>query len=225
MVEIKSSLSYMAKKFEELVGSKFSFQSVALNNQTVILPKFEGEREFPQIRLPNTLLSHYGVPKIGQYFKTDSDRMFLQLPVNDDLIAHLNTLDEYLGSNTMKQELFKAPGNTYEYSPILRYGSKGPYIKLKLEKDYESGSIETRVWHSQRLTNSCIYRNTIPIDICSVDDFSNAVPLNSSVICLIRFVKVWVVNKKYGLTVKLAEINVLPGEKPKIEMIKEIEFE
>ena len=53
----------------------------------------------------------------------------------------------------------------------------------------------------------------------------NAVPLNSSVICLIRFVKVWVVNKKYGLTVKLAEINVLPGEKPKIEMIKEIEFE
>ena len=58
----------MAKKFEELVGSKFSFQAVTLNNQTVILPRFEGEREFPQIRLPNTLLSHYGVPKIGQYF-------------------------------------------------------------------------------------------------------------------------------------------------------------
>ena len=215
----------MAKKFEDIVSSKFSCQSVTLNKKAVILPKWEGSKEFPQLRLPNTLLSHYGVPRIGQYFKTDSDRMFLQLPVDDELVAQLTTLDEYLGSNTMKQELFKAPGNTYEYSPILKYGSKGPYMKLKLETDYETGNIETLVWHSQRLTNSCIYRKTIPIDIASIDDFSIAVPLNSSVICLIRLVKVWVVNKKYGLTLKLIEINVLPGEKPKIEMIKEIEFE
>ena len=121
-VEIKSSLSYMAKKFEDLVSSKFSFQSVTLNNKVVILPKWEGSKEFPQLRLPNTLLSHYGVPRIGQYFKTDSDRMFLQLPVDDELVAQLTTLDEYLGSNTMKQDLFKAPGHTYEYSPILKYG-------------------------------------------------------------------------------------------------------
>ena len=67
--------------------------------------------------------------RLDNIFKTDNDRMFLQLPVNDDLIPILNTRDEYLSSNTMKQELFKAPGNTYEHSPILRYGSKGPYIK------------------------------------------------------------------------------------------------
>ena len=204
----------MARKFEELDVSKFSFETITLNNKAIILPKLEGEQELPPIRWPNTLLSHYGVPKVGQYFKTDSDRMFLQLPVNNDLIAQLKTLDEQLGSTTTQQHLFKAPGNTYEYSPLLRYGSKGPYIKLKLEKDYETGHIETLVWQSQSLIN-----------IGSVDAFSDAVPLHSRVMCLIRFVKIWVVNKKYGLTVKLVEINVLPGEKRKFAMNKEIEFE
>ena len=159
-------------KLEEVVVSKFSVQEVKLNNKTIILPKLDG-LTLPDIKLPKTLLSHYGVPKIGQYFKTDNDRMFLQLPVNDDLIPHLTTLDEYLSSNTMKQELFKAPGNTYEYSPILRYGSKGPYIKLKLETDYATSAIETLVWHLQRLTNSSINRNTTPMEINSVDDFAN----------------------------------------------------
>ena len=105
-------------KLEELAVSKFSVQEVKLNNKTIILPKLDGVT-LPDIKLPRTLLSHYGVPKIGKIFQTDNDRMFLQLLVGDDLIPHLNTLDEYLGCNTMKQELFKAPGNTYEYSPIL----------------------------------------------------------------------------------------------------------
>ena len=211
-------------KLEELVVSKFSIEEVTLNNKTIILPKLEG-KTLPDLKLPNISLSHYGVPKIGQYFKTDNDRMFIQLPVDENLIPHLNTLDEYLGSNTMKQQLFKAPGNTYEYSPILKYGSKGPYIKLKLETDYATSAIETLVWHSQRLTNSSIYRNTTPMEINNVDDFALAVPLNSEVICVIKFVKVWVVNKKYGLTIKLVRVNVLPGEKKKPEMGSDIEFE
>ncbi len=49
--------------------------------------------------------------------------------------------------------------------------------------------------------------------------------MNSNVMCLIRFDKIWVANKKYGLTVKLIEINVLPGEKRKFAINKEIEFE
>jgi len=215
----------MAMKLEELAVSKFSVQEVKLNNKTIILPKLDG-LTLPDIKLPKTLLSHYGVPKIGKFLKKkDYDRMFLQLPVGDDLIPHLNTLDEYLGCNTMKQELFKAPGNTYEYSPILRYGSKGPYIKLKLETDYATSAIETLVWHSQRLTNSTIYRNTTPMEINSVDDFALAVPLNSEIICVVKFVKVWVVNKKYGLTIKLVKVNVLPGEKQKHVMESDIEFD
>jgi hypothetical protein len=39
--------------------------------------------------------------------------------------------------------------------------------------------------------------------------------LGSSLICVIRFVKVWKVDKKYGLTVKLVKANVLCPEKKK----------
>ena len=63
------------------------------------------------------------------------------------------------------------------------------------------------------------------MEINNVDDFALAVPLNSEVICIIKFVKVWVVNKKYGLTIKLVRVNVLPGEKKKPEMGSDIEFE
>ena len=118
-------------KLEELVVSKWSIEEVTLNNKNNILPKLDG-KTLPDLKLPKTLLSHYGVPKIGQYFKTDNDRMFLQLPVDDNLIPHLNTLDEYLGSKTMKEQLFQSPGTTYEYSPILKCGSKGPHINLKI---------------------------------------------------------------------------------------------
>ena len=36
---------------------------------------------------------------------------------------------------------------------------------------------------------------------------------NSSIVCVIRFVKLWTVNRKYGLTVKLVRANVLPPDK------------
>ena len=63
------------------------------------------------------------------------------------------------------------------------------------------------------------------MEINSVDDFALAVPLNSEIICVIKFVKVWVVNKKYGLTIKLVRVNVLPGEKQKPVMESDIEFD
>ena len=53
----------MAMKLEEVVVSKFSVQEVKLNNKTIILPTLNGVT-LPDI--PKTLLSHYGVPKIGQ---------------------------------------------------------------------------------------------------------------------------------------------------------------
>ena len=63
------------------------------------------------------------------------------------------------------------------------------------------------------------------MEINSVDDFALAVPLNSEIICVVKFVKVWVVNKKYGLTIKLVRVNVLPGEKQKPVMESDIEFD
>ena len=40
--------------------------------------------------------------------------------------------------------------NNCEYSPLVKYGAKGPYIKVKLETDFASDAIETVVWLSEK---------------------------------------------------------------------------
>ena len=86
-------------------------------------------------------------------------------------------------------------------------------MKLKLETDYETDEIETFVFRSQRLDNGKIQRDPAPMDGTSVDSSASVVVLNSTVVCVIRLVKIWVIDKRYGLTIKLVRINVLPSEK------------
>ncbi len=66
--------------------------------------------------------------------------------------------------------------------------------KQKLATECETSAMETLVWHSQKLDNGSSHRNPTPLDIGSVDEFSSAVSLNSSLVCLISFVKVWCVD-------------------------------
>ena len=96
---------------------------------------------------------------------------------------------------------------------MVKEGKKGPYVKLKLETDYQTGDIETVVWQSQRQENGTIKRNSEPYHHENMDEFAAAFPFNSSIVCVIRFVKLWTVNRKYGLTVKLVRANVLPPDK------------
>ena len=58
-----------------------------------------------------------------------------------------------------------------------------------------------------------IMRMSEPLEFPSLAEVATAFKFNSSVLCVIRFVKVWCVNKKYGLTIKLVKANILPGEK------------
>jgi len=207
----------MTVKFGEFDVSALSFEEVQLSkNKTVLLPKYDGV-DCPKLRLPEIELTHYGVPKISQYFKTDKDRCFLQLPVSGDLAESFTAFDKFLGSNEMKHRLFKQPGDIYTYSPLLKSGSRGSYVKLKLETDYETDEIETFVFCSHRSDNGKIQRDPAPMDVTSVDSFASVVVLNSTVVCVIRIVKIWVIDKRYGVTIKLVRINVLPSEKKVVD--------
>ena len=104
------------------------------------------------------------------------------------------------------------PGNSYEYSPIVKQGMRSPYVKVKLKCDCEPGDIETVVWQSQKLSDGTIQTNDSPLEIDDLDDFASAFPMGSSVVCAVRFVKLWCVDKKYGLTMKLVKANVLAPE-------------
>ena len=72
----------MAIKFSDLEVSNLSVEQVKLgNNTTLLLPRLNN-KEVPCIILPKITLSRYGVPKANaNYYKTDRDRMFIQLPL------------------------------------------------------------------------------------------------------------------------------------------------
>jgi hypothetical protein len=137
--------------------------------------------------------------------------------VSGDVAECFTALDEFFGSNEMKHRLFKQPENIYTYSPLLKSGSRGSYVKLKLETDYDTDEIETCVFRSHRLDNGKIQRDSAPMDVTSVDSSASVVVLNSTVVCVIRIVKIWVIDKRYGLTIKLVRINVLPNEQKVVD--------
>ena len=66
--------------------------------------------------------------------------MFIQLPIEGELLERFALVDYTLQMNGMKQKLFK--NTNCDYSPIVKYGSKGPYIKVKLDTNYQTGNIE-----------------------------------------------------------------------------------
>ena len=122
-------------------------------------------------------------------------------------------LDTFLRSNDTKQKLCKGSANTYIYSPIVKNGTKGPYLKVKLETDYETGDIVTILSKSTRNDEGNMIRDMSSKYINSIDDFASVVCLNSTIVCVVRLVKIWVINMQYGLTIKLIKVNALNHDK------------
>ena len=211
----------MALKLD-LEVSSLKFEEVKLSmNKSVMLPKYNGEN-VPNIRLPNVIITQFGVPRIGKFFPTDKDRMFLQLPIEGDLLQKFQMLDAHLANNEFKQKLFKS--NDYVYSPLVKNGIKGQFIKLKLQTDYETGDIETMVWRSHKNEDGIIERESSPVIFSTLDEFSSVVGLGYTVLCIFKFVKIWMINKQYGLTMKLVKVNTMPGQKPVVVDDDDVDF-
>lgn len=207
----------MALKLEDLEVSSLKFEEVKLSmNKSVMLPKYKGEN-VPNIRLPNVVITQFGVPRIGKFFPTDKDRMFLQLPIEGDLLQKFQMLDAHLANNEFKS-------NDYVYSPLVKNGIKGQFIKLKLQTDYETGDIETMVWRFHKNEDGIIERESSPVIFSTLDEFSSVVGLGSTVLCMIKFVKIWMINKQYGLTMKLVKVNTIPGQKPVVVDDDDVDF-
>jgi len=201
----------MAITFDKLQVENISFEQVKLpNNETITLPRLN-TKEMPHIRLPTIQLTCYGVPKLGKFFKTDKDRQFLQLPIQQEVLARFELLDSLMRFNTELQNTLHA----YQYVPLVRQGSQGPYIKLKLETDYETGDIETVLFRAVKRADGTI--QTDHIDADTMDEFAAVFPLNCSVNCEIRLVRVWTVQKTYGITLKLVRANVLQPLKQAVD--------
>ena len=197
----------MTIKIADLDLNMLNFSEVKLGKATTFIKPIYGINDLPYLQLPWLTLSTFGVPPKSEYTKEDKQRMFIKVPIEEDsdLYQQLLRLDDKMKHHiitTSNTNLFNA-----SYDNLVKYSEKHgkPYIKVKLDTSYPENHILTEVWHSGDGTKAqCQFDN--------IDDFARCVPFKSDIRMIVKVVKLWVVNKQYGLTIKLKKIEVKPLE-------------
>ena len=165
------------------------------------------------IQLPKIHLETYGIPRINQYVTEDSKRMVIKVPLNtltDPKILELSKIlidiDTHISSPEFACHVLGENYKKYSYSPIYRHiddTDKLDYFKLKLDVDYQNGSIKTQLYKDGEQVQ----------DINNIDDFSRVLCYNSKFTGVIKIDKIWaqpstLLNPIWGITLKLLKARV-----------------
>ena len=165
------------------------------------------------IQLPKIHLETYGIPRISQYITEDSKRMVVKVPLNtltDSKILELSKIlidiDTHVSSPEFACHVLGENYKKYSYSPIYRHiddVDKLDYFKLKLDVDYQNGSIKTQLYKDGEQVQ----------DINNIDDFSRVLCYNSKFTGVVKIDKIWaqpstLLNPIWGITLKLLKARV-----------------
>lgn len=213
--------------------------------QRIAYPRYHhpvlGENQALMMQFPWIRLETYGVPRAGEYFKSDADRSFVKVPLNSSipevaaLIEKVKELDAYFASEDFASKLLGKKWNKYTYQPIYRETNvqqgddseeegtakkdvevKLPYLKLKIDTEYGSNAIKTQVFRSETVDGKRV--RTEVTDLACLDDFTKLVSYQSNFRPITRLVKFWAqpLTKKdpiWGATLKIAKAEVEPSAK------------
>ena len=206
--------------------------------QLVSYPSYNGASLY--LQLPWVKLYTYGIPRLGEYYKTDDDRAHLRVPLDlnvpeiVDFVNKIKAVDAKFSSDEYKEKLFGKKAKKYTYSPIYREGQapeedsdeednkkskpkapRPPYLKLKFDLTWPDKKVKTTVFESI-LNTTTNKRDRKKIEVSTIDDAANALRYMSTVRPITRCVKLWAHNDKkkdpqYGLTFKLIKVEVEPA--------------
>ena len=165
------------------------------------------------IQLPKIHLETYGIPRIYQYITEDSKRMVVKVPLNtltDSKILELSKIlidiDTHVSSPEFACHVLGENYKKYSYSPIYRHiddVDKLDYFKLKLDVDYQNGSIKTQLYKDGEQVQ----------DIKNINDFSRVLCYNSKFTGVVKIDKIWAQpsslnNPIWGVSLKLIKARV-----------------
>ena len=193
------------------------------------------------LQLPWVKLFTYGIPRLGEYYKTDDDRAHLRIPLDlsipeiADFVTKIKAIDTKFSSEEYKEKLFGKKAKKYTYSSIYREGQvqeedsdeedtkkskakaapRPPYLKLKFDLTWPDKKVKTTVFESI-LNTTTNKRDRKKLDVSTIDEAANAIRYMSTVRPITRCVKLWAHNDKkkdpqYGLTFKLIKVEVEPA--------------
>lgn len=192
--------------------------------------------------LPWILINAHGIPNKADFYKNESQRMFIKLPLDKnvpeskDLADWTERFDQYFGSDEMKEKLFGTKKDKYQYQPCFRlpqeddeehdkknpkkntYGPKPPYLKLKIDTSFPDGKIAAPIYKSV-MENGKRVRTRIK-NIDSIDELlHDHISFLSKVRVYATLSKVWAhnlkstQNPKYGITFKMIKAEYEPRQR------------
>ena len=234
--------------YSDLEASRISSTELEDNErsqgQKIAYPRYDhptnGDSQALIVQFPWIKLSSYGIPRAGQYFKNDSDRTFVKLPLDNSipevskLIEVVKKMDEHFSSAEFAEKLLGKKYTKYKYTPIFREPTEPeddddkpknksenikprlPYMKLKIATDYNTGNISTILFNSELVDGK---RQRSKIDnINTLDEFASKVSYLSNFRPIARCVKFWAqpLTKKdpqWGVIFKIIKAEVEPSSK------------
>lgn len=205
-----------------------TFTKVEENNrskgQLIAYPRYDptdtGKEGALFLQSPWLKLFTYGVPRLGEYYKTDADRSHLRVPFDMSIpevaafVAKMREIDEKFGSPEMMETMLGKKAKKYKYQSVFREGQdqttndsdneddeketkvkdsppRPPYMKIKLDMTWPDNDVKTQVFSSV-LDQTSNKRIRTKIDnIKTIDDFANVVRYLSNVRLMFRPVKFW----------------------------------
>ena len=218
--ELKDGIGSIGSK-----GPKIAFPEFTINgiNQPLLI-------QFPWINI-----SQGGVPKISDWCKSDEDRKTsgVKIPLDESipesakLLQVMRDFDKKCNSESFRMKLLGKYYKKYKYSPVVKNDTKNnededdiiepsngpkyhPSLKLKLETDYNTGEIKTKLYVDKDNT-----RNWVEQNVKDINEFSDIFCYRSDVHVIIKVAKFWVhpltkQDPQWGATFKLIKAQVKP---------------
>jgi len=187
-------------------------------------------------------LTQYGIPSLGEYYKTDDQRSYIKVPFDTtqeacvELENMLTSIDDHVEND--KEAILKKFAKLYTYSKIVReahsaddFGElvedgkakpvktadpskeKFRYCKMKFDATYPEKNIKTIIYVKQ--TDGTRKR----VEANTVTEVAEYIKWGSTVRCLVMLNKLWAAKnkdengtRKFGLSLKLVQVEVTPRE-------------
>jgi len=244
----------ITKKYSDIDPKKLSFTDLEENSrskgQKIAYVRYsdpiKGESTLI-MQTPWISLDTYGIPRAGEYYKDESSRSFMKVPLDtqDECIKVLHDkmkeLDTILAESETKKGIFGSSktAKQYQYQPIVRVPpveelvdsedesgdeqkttyARPPYMKAKFHLDYESGNMKTKLY--KRLPDGKIKREEVAIK--TLADVEKLVTYKSRVRLILMPNKLWALKtyngKKYGVSWKIMQLEVEPVQRSTLKNV------
>ena len=192
----------------------------------------------PFVQTPEIQLETYGIPRAGEYYKEDSQRTFIKVPLNDDFSedvklfhSKLSELDKIMDSDSMREKIFgsKKAAKGWQYQPLAREAMQQVLENSDSdsEDDEKTSTVNLRpsYFKAKLKTNyetgdieTKVYKkegsDRLKQKVKTLSDLESLVTYRSTIRLVVMPNKLWAMKnmqgKRYGLALKITHLEVEP---------------